>query len=234
MLDLHTHILPGMDDGSRSAEQSIAMLQMEAEQGVDTVVMTPHYDADRESPAEFAVRRAAAEYQLRTALANQRGMPALLSGAEVAYFEGLSRVADLTPLCIGHTGAMLVEMPFGPWNRRMLGELFELKQVRGIQPILAHVERYRAFQPAGTLEELNHSGVWLQCNASFFLRWQTSRQAMGMLRQQLIHFIASDCHNLDRRPPNVGAAIQRVEKKLGTEAVAFLWQNKDALLGGMT
>lgn len=234
MLDLHTHILPGMDDGSRSIEQSIAMLQLETEQGVDTVVLTPHYDAEREAPADFARRRAEAEFQLRGALGFHPGLPSLLCGAEVAYFEGLSHVADLQPLCIGQTGTMLVEMPFCPWNRRMLGDLFELQQRHGIRPILAHIERYRAFQPAGTFEELRQSGVWLQCNASFFLRWQTRSQAMSLLRQHLVHFIASDCHSLDHRPPNVGSAMERVEKKLGAEAVAFLAQNKDALLGGMT
>jgi len=231
MLDIHTHILPGMDDGSRCPEQSISMLKKEADQGVNTVVLTPHYDARRESPADFAQRRTAAEEQLLTALAKQSGMPDLLSGAEVAFFEGLSRVEDLDLLCIGNTHSMLIEMPFCAWNRRMLGELEALQQIRGVKPILAHIERYRAFQPAGMFEELSENGVWLQCNTSFFLRWQTSRLAMSMLRQRLVSFIASDCHGLEYRPPNLGAAMEKIERKLGREAMAFLQWNEEAILG---
>lgn len=232
MLDLHTHILPGMDDGSRSVKQSIRMLEIEAEQGVDTVVMTPHYDAGKESPMAFALRKAKAERKLLEALGDRSGIPDLLSGAEVAFFEGISRVETLKPLCIGGARFILIEMPFCTWNKRMLGELDVLRQVRGVQPILAHIERYRSLQPAGLFDELSEKGFWQQCNTSYFLHWQTSRQAMSMLKHRVVHFIASDCHGPEYRPPNLGETMAKIEKKMGGQVMTFLRENEKALLGG--
>ena len=231
MLDVHTHILPGIDDGSRSVEQSLTMLRAEAEQGVKTVMLTPHYRATRESPAEFAGRRAAAEVRLREAVGDQEGLPALYCGAEVEFFEGLSHVEELEPLCIGGGSVMLIEMPFCPWNRRMLAEISALQQHRGVQPILAHSERYRSFQPKGLWEELSDRGVWLQCNTSFFRRWQTSRIAMSMLKRRLVDFVATDSHDLERRAPDLGAAMEKIGAKLGREALDFLRSGEEALLG---
>lgn len=231
MLDVHTHILPGIDDGSRSVEQSLSMLKAEAEAGIGTVILTPHYRASKESPAEFADRRAIAEARLREAIRDQQGLPTLYSGAEVEFFEGLSHVEELEPLCIGGSPVMLIEMPFCAWNRRMLREVEVLQQIRGIQPILAHIERYRAFQPKGIWEELSDSGVWLQCNTSFFRRWQTSRTAMAMLKARLISFVATDTHDLVHRPPDLGAAMKKIEAKLGRETMAFLQASEDALMG---
>ena len=230
MLDVHTHILPGIDDGSRSVEQSLTMLRAEAEQGVKTVMLTPHYRATRESPAEFAGRRAAAEARLREAVGDQEGLPALYCGAEVEFFEGLSHVEELEPLCIGGGSVMLIEMPFCPWNRRMLAEISALQQHRGVQPILAHIERYRSFQPKGLWEELSDRGVWLQCNTSFFRRWQTSRIAMSMLKRRLVDFVATDSHDPERRAPDLGAAMEKIESKLGREALDFLRSGEEALL----
>lgn len=233
MLDLHTHILPGMDDGSRSVEQSIMMLEREALQGIQTVVMTPHYHANRESPADFVFRREAAEQRLRSGMAGRTDLPALLTGAEVAYFDGMCRVDDLERLKIGNTSAILIEMPFCRWNQRMLNELVEIQQVRGIQPILAHVERYMSYQPKGLIEQLGDSGMGIQVNTTFILRWQTCWRAMTMLKRQSIHFVASDCHDMERRVPNLGEAMAKIDKKLGAETMAFLRQREEQLIGGM-
>lgn len=230
MLDVHTHILPGIDDGSRSVEQSMSMLLAQKASGVDTVMLTPHFLAGRDSPAEFLRKRNDAEAQLRAAIRGDARMPALYTGAEVAFFEGLVNVEDLQPLCIGGGPVMLIEMPFSPWTQRMLSDLKRLQQMRGIQPILAHIERYRKFQPRGLWQELSDNGVWLQCNTSFFLRWQTGRLARSMLKQQLVNFVASDSHDLEHRPPNLGETMEKIEGKLGAEATAFLRSSEEALL----
>lgn len=233
MLDIHTHMLPGMDDGSRSVEQSLAMLALEAEQGIDTVAMTPHFLADREGPEQFLARRYAAEEKLRSALADKPGMPKILCGAEVAFFEGLSRAEGIDALCIGDSRVMLVEMPFSKWNPRILNELTELRQVRGIQPVLAHVERYRSFVPDAVIDQLRDEGMWIQVNTSFFLHWQTARKAMARLKKREIHFIATDSHNLLKRPPNLGSVLEKVEKKLGAQTMAYLETTSAMVTGDM-
>ena len=229
MLDIHTHILPGMDDGSRSVGQSIAMLEREAQQGMHVVALTPHYHADRDSPRHFIKRRKDALDALHSAATGRADLPRLLAGAEVAYFDGMCRGADTDMLCIGDTNAMLIEMPFCRWTQRMYRELEELRFVRGIQPVLAHAERYIPWQPPGFMERIRESGMMIQVNASFVTRWQTALKATAMLKRRGIHFIASDCHDMERRPPAAGEARRRIERRMDA-AAAFLRGQEELLL----
>lgn len=233
MLDAHTHILPAVDDGSESIEESIAMLKAQAAQGVDTVILTPHFYADRESPRRFFHKREKALDTLYAAIANDPSLPIYYAGAEVAFFTGMSRTDEIEAFCIGDTRTLLVEMPFCRWNESMLKELSFLQEYRGIQPLIAHVERYMSFQPGSMVQELCENGLWIQANASFFLRWQTSRKAMQMLKKRLIHFIGSDCHGISHRPPNMGQAIAAIEKRLGNEAIRFLEYMEGEMLEGI-
>lgn len=221
MLDIHTHILPRIDDGSKSVQQSLAMLQMEKMQGIDQIALTPHFYADRESPERFLKRRLDALNQLND-FAQQNPLPKLSVGAEVAFFTGMSHADGIENLCIGDTNAMLIEMPFCKWNRSIVDELIYFRECRGIQPILAHIERYIAYQPMGAVRELNESGLRIQANASFFIRWRKSWLAMRMLRRREIQFIGSDCHNTSSRPPNMEAAIIEIDKRIGKKAMEYL------------
>ena len=232
MLDIHTHILPGMDDGSENVKQSIAMLRREAKQGIGRVAVTPHFYPNRESPEHFLKRRNAAVQSLVEKTSERKGLPEIIVGAEAAYFSGISRMEDVEALCLGNTRALLVEMPFCRWNSGMIDELVFLKECSGVQPILAHIERYLRYQPMGTVEQMCESGVWIQANASFFLRWQTSWLAMRMLKNRRIQFIGSDCHDIKNRPPNFGEAISRIEKRLGKSAVRYLNHMERRLLEG--
>ena len=231
MLDLHTHILPLMDDGSQSPEESLRMLRMEAEQGVAYAVLTPHFYPDREDPDSFLKRRRESADKLLNAVQGQTGLPQIRLGAEVTYYDGVSGSERIEGLCIDGAGALLLEMPICRWTQRMLDEVCELRSRRRIQPILAHVERYLSFQPAGVVAQLCNRGVWMQANASFFTRWQTSRRALGMLNRREIHFIGSDCHNLTTRRPNMGEAAVKIEKRLGCDAQQHLRRMQEQLLG---
>ena len=126
MLDLHTHILPAMDDGSRDGEETLQLLAAEKEQGVTAIAFTPHFYPHREDPARFLRRRARCMEMMQSAAGYAQVAPQkLLPGAEVAYFEGISRVEEIDRLCLGDTNAILVEMPFTRWNDRMLHDLEE-------------------------------------------------------------------------------------------------------------
>ena len=231
MLDFHTHILPGMDDGSASPEESLKMLLAEAEQGVDEIILTPHFYPSREAPESFFARRQQALARLQYAMQRYPNLPRLHAGAEVAYYDGISRSEAAEQLCIGGTGAMLLEMPFCEWTRRMLDDVYELLSQRGIQPVLAHVERYLAFQHRDIVADLCERGVWIQVNASCFTRWQTSRRALGMLERGEIHFLGSDCHNMSSRKPNMGEAAAKIHRKLGEDAKRHLEEMRGWLLG---
>ena len=232
MLDIHTHILPGMDDGSKNVQQSLAMLHKEASQGVDRVVLSSHFYPDRESPEMFLRRRQKALAVLREGTANVKALPEMIPGAEVAFFTGISRTDSIEGLCIDGTRAMLIEMPFCRWNRNILDEVSLIKDYRGIRPIIAHVERYMQYQPLGTIGDLCDSGIWIQTNASFFQNWRTSWLAIRMLKKGMIHFIGSDCHDIERRPPSMDDAIDEISIRLGEQALMHLERMERLLLEG--
>ena len=200
MIDFHTHILPGMDDGSKSVEESIALLQEEARQGADMVFLTSHFYAAENSPSEFLRRRQAARQEL--SLAGDSSLPPVRLGAEVQYFEGIASASDMEHLKIMGTNLLLLEMPFCRWTDRMVDDAAELGDRLEARIVLAHIERYLPMQAASVWKQLRSQGVLMQCNASFFGNWKTRRKAMSMLSGGEIQFVGTDCHNLHTRRPN--------------------------------
>ena len=220
VIDFHSHILPGIDDGSRSLEESIAMLRMEAEQGITHVVATPHFYARHDSPERFLERRNEAENRLREEMEKYPGLPELTVGAEVYYFPGISESDAVFQLTIGGKSSILLEMAYSPWTDRMYAEMEDIYVKQGITPVIAHVDRYISpFRTHGIPDRLSQLPVLVQANGSFFLERGTRNMALRMLKAGRIHLLGSDCHNLDSRRPNLGETVQVIRKRLGPEAL---------------
>ena len=223
VIDFHSHILPEVDDGSQSLEQSVAMLQMEAAQGIRHVVATPHFYAQHDKPERFLKKRAEAAARLRHAIEGQTGMPEITVGAEVYYFNGISDSDILKELTIGEKRFILIEMPLPPWTDRMYRELENICIKQNLIPIVAHIDRYIApFHTYHIPQRLERLPVMVQANASFFLEKRTKTMAYRMLKQGRIHLLGSDCHNLTDRAPNLGAAWKGIEKKFGSDMIEFI------------
>lgn len=230
IVDFHSHILPGIDDGSADLAESLALLGREAAQGIDHVVATPHFYARYDQPEAFFRRRDRAEAQLRQALAGRAGLPQLSVGAEVHFFRGISQSEVADRLTIDGTAYLMVEMPQGRWTEAMYRELEDLHR-RGLRPILAHIDRYLSpFHSRDILRRLEQLPVVVQANADFFLG-RRQRLALAMLRREQIHLLGSDCHNLHARPPRLGAALAVIEKKLGPEALLTIQAQQEHILG---
>ncbi len=200
MIDFHTHILPCVDDGSHSISESVTLLRQEAKQGIDTVILTPHYYANERTPAEFLQRRNTAWNQLRPYLWPE--LPHILLGAEVQYFEGICSVDDILRLRIENTKYLLLEMPFSTWPDRIVEDVITLNENPDMTVVLAHIERYLEKQDKDVWDYLRKCGVLMQSNVSFFDNWKTRHKAMSMLTKEKIHFLGSDCHNKTSRCPN--------------------------------
>ena len=221
IVDFHTHVLPGIDDGSGSVEESLAMLRMEAAQGIRRVVATPHFYAQVDAPKPFLERRAAAVSRLLEAMEAFPELPRLSVGAEVHYFSGISDADILPELAIDGGRYVLVEMPMAVWTDRMYRELENIHGHFGLTPIVAHVDRYIGpMQTYGIPERLMELPVLVQANAAFFQRFTTKRMALRMLAEGQIHLLGSDCHDLKTRPVNLAQTVDLIEKKLGREAIA--------------
>lgn len=215
IIDFHSHILPGVDDGSSSVDESIAMLRMEEQQGIGEIIATPHFYPQYTSPEQFLQRRNEAMELLRKQMPHG-ACPKIRLGAEVYYYHQMSHSEVLQQLAIEGTNAILIEMPMGQWTDRMYRELTGIYDNLGLTPIIAHVDRYLGrFRDYGIPQRLAEVPVLVQANADFFLR-HTSK-AMRMLSSHQIHLLGSDCHNLTDRKPNLGQAIAMIRKKGGSD-----------------
>lgn len=228
MLDFHSHILPGVDDGSCSVEQSVAMLREEARQGIGCVIATPHFYPGRDDLDTFLVKRAEAEKTLRQEMAKHTGLPRLMVGAEVLYFPGMGDSPVLEKLTIAGTRCVLVEMPMGDWTDRMYRELEKIALQQGFVPVVAHIDRYISpWRTKGIPKRLAELPVLVQANGTFFLHRKTRHLARKLLAKGQIHLLGSDAHNMTDRAPNLGPVMAC----LGEEQLRFIRENQHLALG---
>ena len=232
--DFHTHVLPGIDDGSASVEESLGMLRMEAAQGIRHVVATPHFYPRHDSPERFLERRDRAEKLLRERIAQEPGLPEISVGAEVYFFPGISDSDALKQLTIGEKRFILIEIQEAPWGDHVFRELEGIYVKQGLVPVIAHIDRYIApFRTYGIPERLEDLPVLVQANAGFFLRSATKGMAMRMLSKGQIHLLGSDCHNLSNRPPRLGEAVDAIRKRLGDHVLERIENTGFDVLGAL-
>lgn len=225
-IDVHSHILPRFDDGSKSSAESVDMLRAIRSQGAKGVIATPHFYARRDEPDEFIRSRAAtADHLVRileeTAAESGETFPCVYLGAEVEYFGAMSICPVLDQMCIDGTRYLLCEMPFDKWTAAMMDELLIIKHKRGITPIIAHIERYFSFVKPSMIDEMIEEGFLIQSNAEAYLGFGKGK-ALKLLSEGKIHLLGSDSHNMGKRAPNMAAALEVIEKKLGAETVKKL------------
>ena len=226
MIDMHSHILPGIDDGARDTDISLELLRRLREDGVDTVCLTPHFNFERQSIEEFLDARNAARQRLEAALKPTGWALRLLSGAEVAFSPELASQDGVDRLCLEGTRCMLIELPVA-YLPKWTGEVLDELQLQGIVPLLAHVERYSYFQQQPEkLYELVCDGCFAQFNATSLVKHKSlQKQILLLLRHNLLHCMGSDTHSPDKRPPILGQAAALVEKRMGADCLAGLEKN---------
>lgn len=216
VVDFHSHILPGIDDGSKDVATSLAMLNAMAEQGIDICIATPHFYGYRCGTEEFFARRNEAWEQLQKELPG--GMPEIYLGAEVALYSELPDLTDeeLDALCVENTRILLLEMPFAQWTGYDVELVAQLSIQRGYTVVLAHLDRFLDLQKDdGALENLLQMPLYVQINARSLLTWGDRRKSLKLFREEKAHLLGSDCHDLKDRKPNLQEARKVLEKKLG-------------------
>jgi protein-tyrosine phosphatase len=232
MIDLHTHVLPGVDDGAEDLEEASAMLRMAAEDGITDVVATPHADPTYSFMPELA------QQALRELADATGGVPRLHAGCE------LHLTFDNVQDCLANPGKygidggkyVLVELPdFVAVG--MVTQVLDRLLVAGLVPILAHPERNPALAGLpGVLREWTERGYLLQVTAgSLTGRFGKKAEAAAneLLRAQRIHFVASDAHDTRHRPPVLSPAYEYVTKKAGSAYANLLFrENPSAVLRG--
>ncbi len=229
MTDFHSHILPAIDDGSQSVEESIELLKMLKAQGIDRVYATPHFYPSRDNPDRFLSRRERAYQKLKRAM-QDGDYPEILLGAEVAYFPGISKIKNLQDFRLEGSKILLLEMPVSEWSEYTLRELTEISCLGDTTVLIAHAERYAHYQKKVAMSRLLDMGIIMQSNASYILNTKTRRKAMKLIKKNTMHLIGSDCHNTSDRAPRIGEAYELIKKKLGDDAIKHFDELYNSLL----
>ncbi|MCD8020530.1 MAG: capsular polysaccharide biosynthesis protein [Clostridiales bacterium] len=230
VIDFHSHVLPGIDDGSKSTNMSIRMLKMASAQGVDIMIATPHFYGSRARIEDFLEKRARA-YDKLMRRKWEDSFPEIRLGAEVAFFPGISKAEHLEALAVEGSRILLVEMPFHTWPHEYVREVEELITMRNFRVILAHLERYMGMKDNRRLiEELLGMSLYVQINAESIIRWRGRRPLIKMFESGQADFLASDCHRTDRRAPNLGEGRAVLAKKLGADFLTEMDEKSSRLL----
>lgn len=218
VIDFHSHLLPGIDDGSRDLDTSLQILDIAARQGVEWMIATPHFYASRDRMDRFFARREQAFEKVKGYL--RPGMPKICCGAEVAFFPGISRAEKLDSLTIGDTGTLLLELPFGEWSDSLVEEVRFLLERRHLSVVLAHLERY--FDIPGSkkkLQRLLELPVVVQVNSGSLLDWKMRRKIFRCFgsKDGAGMVLGSDCHGITHRPPDLAEGRAMILKKRGQD-----------------
>lgn len=229
MIDWHTHILPSMDDGSKSVEESAAMLERCRNAGVTAVVLTPHFYPNKEDPDSFLKRRSQSLDRLSEHLAETEdsarisvSLPKLIPGAEVYFFPELDVLeeGELRKLCIGESRYIMLELPEKRWTNEIFNTLENMICDQRIIPVLAHIDRYFHFiKDTAPLRELISMGTLVQLNVEALDGFFPRRKALKWIDAGMVHMLASDCHDLSERPPNLDRGRQLLQGHIDNKTI---------------
>ena len=199
MTEYHCHILPGIDDGAKDVETSLAMIEMMKAQGVERIVATSHFYAHREkSVAEFLKKRQAAFDKIR----DKAAVKEIYIGAEVAIENGISELADIEKLAVEGTRMILLELPYRAYSKWMSEEIYNIGAEFNLNVMLAHVHRYLEYYSKDELEGILSTKAVMQINNEAFAGWREKKLVKRIIDDEKRFAFGSDAHNLDDRKPN--------------------------------
>lgn len=233
--DIHCHILPGIDDGAKDMEESMEMLRIAYENRIRRMIVTPHnkpmhHNAGKERIGELIE-------QLTIQMKRQNIQIDLYPGSELWYCDELVEKLERKQACtMADTRYVLVEFsPADSWEyiRNGINSLI----MGGYLPILAHAERYKTVcADVARVEELIEMGTYIQVNVSGVMGkygMAAKRLTRTLLKQKLVHFVATDAHNCENRTPAIEKCGKWLEKKYGeTYARQLLWENASQVIKG--
>ncbi|MDR7073328.1 tyrosine-protein phosphatase [Fictibacillus barbaricus] len=235
MIDIHSHILPGIDDGAQTLEDAIKMAEAAVAEGITHLYATPHhrngrYENDKPS-IEFEVENLNQEL-------HKRNIPLdIIPGQEIRLYKELIEDLDRGLLMPLHHIAkyLLIEFPSSSVPTYAAEILYELS-IRNYQPIIVHPERNSAIiENSDLLYDFIVSGALTQLTANS-INGNFGKKIMhfshDLIKANMCHFIASDAHNVTGRSFNLTQAYETVQKQFGTETRYYLQENAELVWKG--
>lgn len=221
-MDIHTHIIPGVDDGSQSMEESVKMLEQAYAENIRVIIATPHFGIRNTDYNDTVANKRLNE--LREVADKQFPGIKLFMGNELYYSAGtLESLRNKWAHTLGGTNYVLIEFSTDVEYEKIAKAVEELCW-NGYWPIIAHAERYHCLvEDRNLVEELVRSGAYIQINARTFIQTKKKRDkkkrffleqnrewSMELLKAGMVHFIASDCHSTGTRRPVYESAVKEI------------------------
>ena len=224
LIDIHCHILPKVDDGPDSVEESLKILKDMRRQGIKHVIVTPHYRPEMFEPS---MKRVIYSYRHLRDIAYDMGVSMSL-GCEYYRNEQIIEHMDnrKRPVMAG-SRYVLIEFSMNDLFPTIRNYVYELI-THGYQPIIAHVERYFCCQKMEKIQELKDMGALIQVNAGSVLGeegWKLKKFCLDLMKKDLVDFVASDTHNTSDRKLNLKKCASYVTKKMGKQYAERIFFN---------
>lgn len=218
-IDFHAHVLPGMDHGCSSSKESCEQLRLAEKAGVGTVVATSHFYPHEMSIRAFIENRNGAINRLHEVYDSDK--PTVIPAAEVLFCENMQNMDNIEQLCIGNTGYILLEMPFGDWKKNWFEDLSEIYDRMCGRVILAHVDRY----DSDSIEYLLNKGFSAQINAAAFGMFKNTKNIDRWIDNGSVVALGSDIHGT-----KIGyKEYLHAAKKLGKRFEVIMSRSADVL-----
>ena len=208
LIDFHSHILPGVDHGSKNMETSLKQVQYAKKSGVDILVSTSHFYPHQDTVRSFLMRRDAAYIALQEACILQGvEAPRIVLAAEVLLCRGMEKMEFVDRLCIGNTNVILLEMPLSKtWEKELIRSFLQIREM-GLHPILAHAERY----PKESVEELLQNGIEVQLNTESFHDWKKKKTCKYYIEKGCVVALGSDIHGVDKQHSHFAKTMKELD-----------------------
>lgn len=227
-IDMHSHILPGLDDGSKCMEQSLEMLRIAQEEGITEIIATPHNMPGKGRPTREVLEERLGQLQ---EAAEEEGISIRIHlGTEYYYREEVSEIFDREE-AVTMADSEYVLLEFNPLEERA----YIFNAVRdtyssGYTPIIAHVERYeQLMKKTEHVKTLKDMGALIQVNAASVIGEngrQSKRDVKKLLKAELVDFVSTDAHSDGHRAPKMSKCAAYLSKKYGPEyADRLLYKN---------
>lgn len=234
-IDIHSHIMPGVDDGAQSMEQSLAMLAVAVENGIRKIILTPHNKAEHRSVSVEGILRRIEELQGEV---EKNQIPVkLYPGNEIFYRDGVAEMLEEGKLC-SLAGSRYVLVEFQPMEQLayIQSAIYELTSC-GYTPVLAHTERYQCMaSKVSNIANAIDRGALIQINAATItggMGFKGKQLVKSLLKERLVHFVATDAHDSNRRAPALSDCAQYLSKKFGEAyAAVLLHDNASKIIRG--
>ena len=224
LIDIHCHILPKVDDGPDSVEESLKILKDMRRQGIKHVIVTPHYRPEMFEPS---MKRVIYSYRHLRDIAYNMGVSMSLGCEYYRNEQIIDHMDNRKRPSMAGSRYVLVEFSMNDLFPTVRNYVYELI-THGYQPIIAHVERYFGCQKMEKIQELKDMGALVQLNAGSVLGeegWKLKIFCLDLMKKDLVDFVASDTHNTSDRKLNLKKCASYVTKKMGKQYAERIFFN---------